>query len=140
MFPQKEEKAMVNKFERFYEDVRKIEMGDVENPKVAYAEWVKKIEAEGSVFIDLYRYYVKSKELGHESMNIYGFAIRDVKESIEILKDCGIKKFTISYDSMDMIYDFVEAGAKITGMVKVMTRKKTFGCDAEMKPAVVLEI
>lgn len=122
-------------FKDFYTAALKIK--SAESPE--YKAWVEEIESKGDIFIDLYREYAKSQDLGLDMMNIEG-SLFDGAETIKILKENKIKKVTMTNDSFALASMLVDAGAKIIGMKKVLTRKKSLGCNEVWEYSLIFEI
>lgn len=122
-------------FKDFYTAALKIK--NAESPE--YKAWEEELESKGDIFIDLYREYAKSRDLDLDMMNIEG-SLCGGKETIKILKESKIKRVTMTNDSFAFASMLVDAGAKIIGMKKVLTRKKSFGCNEAWEHALIFEI
>lgn len=122
-------------FKDFYTAALKIK--SAESPE--YKAWVEEIESKGDIFIDLYREYAKSQDLGLDMMNIEG-SLFDGAETVKILKENKIKKVTMTNDSFALASMLVDAGAKIIGMKKVLTREKSLGCNEVKAHVLIFEI
>lgn len=110
-----------------------------------HAALTAEIEAQGKSYAKVYRLYEEARDRGNEYIDIKeANEYTDEAKLIEMLRECGIERFTFSStwsSAVKSAWEFTQNGCTLEGITEINSQYKAFMSDEyEKAPAYVFKI
>lgn len=107
-------------------------------------DFEENIEQEGETYARIFSWYLDSRKKGNELIDLNDpYQYKEEDKLITTLREYGVKQFTFSStwsSATESAWKFIQAGAKLDGMVEIVAGFDTWSGTPEMKPAYLFVI